>query len=125
MLEIPMTVCENHMIKKDNNKGLKRKLYNLYRAAKGRGTVWLRPDGHNLEELIYIVDKIRKDNSVDYLMFMLHTSEMMPGGSPKFRTSESIEGMYKDLEILFDYVSKFFEGITIGEYAIDKHKEFK
>lgn len=123
LLEIPMTVRSNHRIKKDNNTGIKHKLYNLYKAVKRSETVWLRPNGSNLDDLIYLVDKIIKENSSDYLMFMLHTSEMMPGGSPTFRTKESIEKLYSDLEVLFEYISKHFKGETIGEYAQEKMRK--
>ena len=50
-------------------------------------------------------------------MFMLHSSEMMPGGSPTFKTQESIEILYRDLERLFQHVSKNYEGITLREYC--------
>ena len=91
-------------------------LKNYYRALKGRGPIWLRPNGDNLDELIYLVDVITKGKE-DYLMFMLHTSEMMPNGSPTFRTIEDIEKLYSDLEILFSYISENYEGCTIREYA--------
>ena len=117
MWEIPMTVRKNHMIKKDNNNGFKHRLYNIYRAAKGRGYTWLRPNGTNLEELIYLVDKIRKECNTEYIMFMLHTSEMMPGGSPTFRTEDSIEKMYRDVEKIFSMISDKYQGVTIREFG--------
>ena len=56
-------------------------------------------------------------------MFMLHTSEMMPGCSKAFPTKESIENMYSDLETLFRKVSENYRGCTIGDYARNKMKE--
>ena len=36
-----------------------------------------------------------------HLEFVIHSSELMPGGSPRFRTEESVERLYGDLKILF------------------------
>lgn len=116
LLEIPMTVRENHRFNSPKSRNPLRWLRNLRRAVQGRGPVWLRPDGHNLEELKYLTGKIARSKS-DYLMFMLHTSEMMPGGSPVFRTEADIEKLYADLDELFACISQNFEGKTISEYA--------
>ena len=77
---------------------------------------WLRPSGKNLKEMLSLVDKLEVDKN-DYLMFMLHSSKMMPGGSPTFRTSEDIEYLYNDLRVLFSRISSFCEGKTLKEYA--------
>ena len=34
-------------------------------------------------------------------MFMLHSSELMPGGSPTFRDAAAIEDLYVELEAVF------------------------
>lgn len=120
LLEIPMTVRENHCVKKDGNNSLKHRLRNVYKAMKGRGTVWLRPNRKNLRDLLYLTNVVKKEKHTDYLMFMLHTSEMMPGGSPTFRNDEDIEKLYEDLEVLFSAIYKDFEGCTISEYARQK-----
>ena len=64
--------------------------------------------------MLYLTDKISKEHQTDYLMFMLHSSEFMPGGSPSFIDNESIENLYRNLEVLFKHISKNFE----GEYYI-------
>ena len=69
-----------------------------------------------MSDLLYIVRQIKKSNA-DYLMFILHSSEMMPGGSPTFDTEEKIEKLYEDLEILFEEISKDFEGISVADYG--------
>lgn len=78
--------------------------------------------GINLRELLYSAERLKNDNS-DYVMFMLHSSEMMPGGSPTFKTNEDIEHLYKDLRSLFDYISTFCEGRTLKEYAALRNKD--
>ena len=53
----------------------------------------------------------------DYVEFMVHSSELMPGGSPYFKDERSINQLYIDLEELFTYVKHLgFEGITLNEY---------
>ena len=52
----------------------------------------------------------------DYLEFMLHSSELMPGGSPRFPTERDIEKLYNDLEVLFEETAKIFAGATMQEY---------
>jgi hypothetical protein len=41
---------------------------------------------------------------------------MMPGGSPSFRTSESIEALYVALERLFEVVRYEFRPMTLLEF---------
>lgn len=47
---------------------------------------------------------------------MLHSSEFMPGGSPTFKNRVDIEGLYSDLEQLFDYLQSRTSGMTLTEY---------
>lgn len=77
--------------------------------------IWLRPNALNLREMLYIVEHTRDR---DYIEFMLHSSELMPGGSPTFRTKQSIEKLYRDLDILFSEIEKSRQGITISRYAL-------
>lgn len=77
---------------------------------------WFRPTGNNLNELIEIVEWNKK-KKVDYIEFMLHSSELMPGGSPTFAYEWQIEKLYGDLEELFSYMSADYEGVGLTEYA--------
>ena len=51
-----------------------------------------------------------------YAQFMLHSSELMPGGSLTFPTKDAIERLYDDLEALFDSVRGRFMGSTLKEF---------
>ena len=56
-------------------------------------------------------------------MFMIHSSELMPGGSPNFKDEKSIEDLYNETEKLFKYAkSKGYIGITLREYYERKIK---
>ncbi|GHT56212.1 hypothetical protein FACS1894109_04480 [Spirochaetia bacterium] len=112
LLEIPVTVR--------NMRYIPGKPFHLksIKSAILRKTIWLRPDGKNLQDMIALINKIKRSPPDDYLMFMLHSSELMPGGSPTFKTAGAIEKLYRDLSSLFEYISKDFEGITLKDYAL-------
>lgn len=80
-------------------------------------TTWLRPRNRNLEDMLWLVEQIENADT-DYLMFMLHSSELMPGGSPTFQTEEQIEKLYEDLRILFERIAQGYDGITLEEYGM-------
>lgn len=97
ILEIPVTTLWNN----ENNKVL-----------------WLRPNRKNLEEMLYLIEWY-KNSDYDYLMFMLHSSEMMPGGSPTFLSEGGIGILYEHLEVIFKEIAKFYDGIGLDEYALN------
>jgi hypothetical protein len=51
-----------------------------------------------------------------YVEFMLHSSELMPGGSPTFASERDIERLYEDMEAVFAAASDF-EGLTLTRFA--------
>jgi hypothetical protein len=51
------------------------------------------------------------------LEFMIHSSELMPGGSPYFRNRPDIERLYSDLDLLLSHASTMgISGATLAEY---------
>jgi hypothetical protein len=114
LLEIPVTIKNLHILPRHNIFHIRLFLSDMKSFLRGK-TVWLRPNGCNLPDMLALIHHIQKSDS-DYLMFMLHSSELMPGGSPTFKTKESIESLYADLEILFETVAGNFKGITLKNY---------
>ncbi len=51
-----------------------------------------------------------------YFMLVLHSSELMPGGSPRFAASRSVERLYTALEELFAFASARFDALTLAEF---------
>jgi hypothetical protein len=51
-----------------------------------------------------------------YVEFMIHSSELMPGGSPYFPSIESVEKLYRDLNELFSQAVKHCCGSTLTEF---------
>ena len=116
LLEVPLTLMKTHKPFLPENKSVKGILKSCYRSLKGE-TLWLRPNGRNLGRMIYLSNCVEKSSS-DYLMFMLHSSELMPGGSPTFKNEESIEKLYEDLTVLFNHISKKYQGCTLRDYSL-------
>ena len=77
--------------------------------------VWLRPTRRNRREMQWVVSEVLR-NGEAYAEFMLHSSELMPGGSPNFRDERDIERLYDDLEALFSFVDARFAGRTLAEH---------
>lgn len=75
----------------------------------------LRPNGKDLKQLKWIVEQAITEKR-EYLHLMLHSSELMPGGSPTFPNEKSISSLYQDLGVLFEFISATFEGATLEEY---------
>ena len=49
-------------------------------------------------------------------MLTLHSSELMPGGSPIFKKEKDIENLYSHLDELFAVAKVFFKAGTLSDY---------
>lgn len=111
LIEIPMTV--KHIQHTLAGKSIKNRAKNLI-VGKDR---WLRPAISTVKEMKLNIDE-RVENGSDYAEFMIHSTELMPGGSPYFKNSRDVEREYKDMRTIFTYaVQCGFEGITMRDYA--------
>jgi hypothetical protein len=78
--------------------------------------LWLRPAGGNREQLLSVVETVLA-RPTPVAVFMLHSSELMPGCSPTFATEASIELLYDDLEALFAHAAaRGCVGLTAAEF---------
>lgn len=117
ILEVPMTITstDSMLSKEINNKFKNKKTLRKFANRLFPSFYMLRPSGKNLHRLLRIIDKTI-ENGKDYAEFMIHSSELMPGGSPTFKSKNHIEGLYRDLRMLFDIANKSFNGATMLEY---------
>ncbi len=76
---------------------------------------WLRPRSGSGSRLRSVVN-VTTHEGRDYAEFMIHSSELMPGGSPTFPDERAIETLYESLEALFEMTRGSFIGRTMGEY---------
>ena len=81
-------------------------------------TRWLRPNGQNRDSMLAIL-KLACEERWLCVEFMLHSSELMPGGSPTFQTQYAIEALYDDLEVLLGQAAGRFHGQTLSEFYDD------
>ena len=55
-----------------------------------------------------------------YAMFMIHSSELMPGGSPNFPDEESIDDLFAVIEKTFSHAAELgFKGQGMSGFARD------
>ncbi|THJ23918.1 MAG: deacetylase [Nitrospira sp. CG24E] len=85
--------------------------------------VWLRPNGRNLNQMLGYL-RYALSTKRDYVEFMLHSSEFMPGGSPLFKSEAAIEQLYHCLESLFAEASVQFSGRTLSQYLEHFTRDF-
>ncbi|MCH3918397.1 MAG: deacetylase [Spirochaetia bacterium] len=117
ILEIPMTIRYLHQFDIDGNLTPKNLLRGIKHLGMGK-FYWLRPDSHCQTQTLKHIIKKAKDEKSDYVMFMIHSSELMPGGSPSFSDKATIENLYQCVENVFQFAQACnFKGITLSDYA--------
>lgn len=116
LLEVPMSIQYKHAVLMNRLKQGYDKLRGKPRAPSTR---WLRPTGANLESMKRVVTQTLRQGN-DYIEYMLHSSEYMPGGSPTFKTEAQIEQLWRQLEALFIWLHPRVRGITLAEYYQEK-----
>ena len=110
--ELPVTIINKKKINFASRDRLPIKVQNI----------WLRPNGKNLKDMIWLVNKIDRSR-VDYIEFMIHSSELMAGANPTFKTSKDIDQLYQQMDALFMYVKKKgYEGIGCSDYIMKTRK---
>ncbi|MFH1255405.1 MAG: hypothetical protein V1667_02975 [bacterium] len=131
LLEVPMTILFTGIIKSEKSVFakfflgmpdcfLKKVLNKIFFRQK-----WLRifPESESRDWIgIY---KSAESNELPCLEFMIHSSELMPGGSPYCRDAKSVEFVYKQLELMFElFKKKNVVGATLREFA-ENYKKYK
>jgi hypothetical protein len=118
LLEVPMSIHYKHPGWLNGIKQSYDRLRGKYRSP---SVNWLRPTGGNADQMISVAEKCLAQGN-DYVEFMLHSSEFMPGGSPTFKNEADIEGLYQDLEKLFAWLAPRTQGMTLAEFYQHKTK---
>ena len=119
LLEVPMSIQYKHPAWLNSVKQSYDRIRGKYRSP---SVNWLRPAGGNVAQMIAVAEKCLAQGN-DYVEFMLHSSEFMPGGSPTFKDDAAIEGLYQDLEQLFAWLAQRTQGMTLAEYYQRKLKK--
>lgn len=120
ILEVPPTIRDYPLNDRISAIIKKSSAYKTIQSQK----MWLRPNGNNLPDMLNLVRYAEKEEC-DYLEFMIHSSELMPGGSPTFKNARSIEKMYYHLETVFDRISSSYKGISLEKYAEEQNNRWQ
>lgn len=112
LLEVPMSIQYKYSPLINS---IKQGVARLQGKNRGPSVNWLRPTGGNVDKMKQVVTQKLKQGT-DYVEFMLHSSEFMPGGSPTFKTEADIEKLYYDLEQLFSWLHQRTTGMTLADY---------
>lgn len=99
-----------------------RALYRRYRRVRRLfdrqhlGSQWLRPYPHMTVERLKRVAALARRAGAPVLNLTLHSSELMPGGSPYNRTEASIENLFARMEGFLSFLrSQRVEGVSLSE----------
>jgi hypothetical protein len=118
LLEVPMTVSASKLFQRSPAVYEMPFLRRLARKVSPARS-WLCPvpllEKHNDRAMLDLARAMRQTKPV-HLEFMLHSSELMPGGSPSFRTSADIDRLYGLLERLFEEISTWCQGMTLKQF---------
>lgn len=77
--------------------------------------LWLMPNGRNRQSMLRVLSTAISQRR-PYIELAIHSSELMPGGSPTFPDEASIETLYDDLQTLFTAAAPHYRGSTLAEY---------
>jgi hypothetical protein len=118
LLEVPVTIKPNYhpTVQRAYHRFEDRLLGRVLHRLLGPPYIWLRPNGENIDDMLDVVGWAFEQR-VPVLEFMVHSSELMPGGSPNFQTREQTEHLYVHLKRLFGRLSSLGAlGMTLAEY---------
>lgn len=120
LLEVPMTIRRTHRFALDAIHGPKDVLRQGKRLVKGQWQ-WLRPSKNpSASALCRLLDGVVAADD-EYAMFMIHSSELMPGGSPNFPNEGSIETLYMVIGKTFAHAAELgFEGQGMTAFAKER-----
>jgi len=76
---------------------------------------WACPGENDLTGMVRAAHSARAAGA-ECVEFMVHSSELMPAGSPRFRTAAAVEELYASLEVLFEDLSAWCKGMTLAEF---------
>lgn len=115
VLEVPMSILKTRQIIRLTS--IKSIIKQIIRGK----SIWLRPASSSLREMKWLIKT--NPNKDNYVEFMIHSSELMPNGSPYFKTKKDVEELFITMDALFAYATnKGYKGCTLEEFYNIKKK---
>jgi hypothetical protein len=124
LLEVPMTVLYTGPLVDEGSRAARwfslmpeSPVKRLLERAVFR-TRWLRISPESRRGDWRAIHRAASRSGIDALVFMIHSSELMPGASPLTPTERDAEAVFRSLEEMFeDYRAPGVEGCTLGSLA--------
>jgi len=124
ILEVPMTILNTGFIKKENsffvkyirglNTGFYKKILNKIFCQQR----WLRVFDTSVLEHWDSIYKSAVKNDLPVVQFMIHSSELMPGGTPYNKTKQDVEKVYEHIEYIFALMrDKKLQSVGLTQFA--------
>jgi len=110
LLEVPVTIIRHRSWRWIGLTGVRRALNHFLPER-----TWLRPNGRNLKDMQRVLERCIRDDRA-HAQLMLHSSELMPGGSPLFESEKQIARLYEHLRLLFTQVVGSFQPATLSDF---------
>ena len=117
IIEYPMTIVDCKSIIIPAAKTTRNYLKAVYHFAK-KSKLWVRPNVDNLNEMKYALRTVHRLNE-EYAEFMIHSSELMPGGGPQHVGEVEIRKMFDTMEQFFIYAKE----LGYGGFTFDKWEQ--
>jgi hypothetical protein len=118
LLELPVTVVRTRQYPAPVERARRRLAGSFFGTVAMRkafpNTAWLMPTGGNGAALLRVLDTVLRERR-PYAQFVIHSSELMPGGSPKLPDQRAVDAMYGDMEALFQAANALV-GQTLTEF---------
>ena len=126
LLEVPMTILFSSTFKKENfvlgntflklpDSFFKKVINRLFFRQK-----WLRVFPNSKTKDWQKLYTSAKQNGLPVMEFMIHSSELMPGGSPYAKDQQAVEFTYQQIEDMFKFFKKQkMQGMTLSEFYYD------
>ena len=111
LLEVPMTTRK---IRRISTGSLKHRIKSVILGD----DFWMRLLKKDMSDFFYLKKYIEKERKCDYVEFMIHSSELLPGGNPYFKTVNDVNHLWFMLDCVFESFSNSgYVGITLNDYA--------
>lgn len=124
LLELPLTIIYTGRLIKENNRSTKTftnlpdSMIKLIFNKLLFGKKWLRIFQSSKISDWRLIYRSAVRNNLPVIEFMIHSSELMPGGSPYAKDEKEVDYIFYQLEAMFKYFKQQgAEGTTLTDYA--------
>lgn len=115
IVEYPVSIDKTKSLILPSRMGIKSSMKSVYHFIK-HTDLWLRPNtSGNINEMKYLLRNISKNG--EYAEFMIHSSELMPGGGPRHQGEAEVKVLFDTMDKLFKYAVELgFRGYTFDTW---------